>query len=178
MTKIQCLGVLLLLLNCLMLTVVGESQQEKYSNFQCIGASQVIKTENMQHSHKKYPLNDPSTRTCLFENVCTVNGELTYYKNPALHNPNTNDYFPEGFHGDMFHVGHLRANTLQIKTVEGAVPPNYEFNSVKHVFLDANSWSYNYGHYIIDNVLSAFTAARIFNIPFSGSQQLLETKCG
>ena len=28
-----------------------------------------------------------------------------------------------------------------------------------------------------DNVLTAFTAARVFNVPFSGTQQIIETNC-
>lgn len=43
--------------------------------------------------------------------------------------------------------------------------------------LDSNSWSYNYGHYINDNVIPAFSAAKVFNLPFDNVQQVFETKC-
>jgi len=95
------------------------------------------------------------------------------------------DYTPQGFDGSMFHTGHLRGFTIPIKVLYSplaSVGSNISSStslrlSRKLTFLDANSWSFNYGHYMIDNVIPAFTAAKVFNIPFVNTQQLIETNC-
>jgi hypothetical protein len=59
----------------------GEKQSiSKYSTFQCIGGSQVLKQESLfQTSVKVWPLNNPEFRTCHYQNVCLVNGALTFF---------------------------------------------------------------------------------------------------
>jgi hypothetical protein len=59
----------------------------------------------------------------------------------------------------------------------GAIPEELPLHDSKVAFLDANSWSFNYGHYLIDNVIPTFISSRIFNLPYAGQQQLFETKC-
>ena len=93
-----------------------------------------------------------------------VDGELTFYvsANKNTYLSGMKDYLPEGFDGGkMLHTGHLRSFTMPIKTVVGAVPEAYSFHHSKIAFLDANSWSFNYGHYFIDNVIPTFTAAKV-----------------
>lgn len=163
--------------------------QHNYSNHQCIGGSQVLETYPMSWAMRqgkqlsKFPMNDPEFRTCKFRNLCLIDGHLTYYINnyTAKHIPV--EYLPEGMQkggGAMFHVGHLRGNTLPIKTVTGHIPVDGSItwhNPSVPIFLDANSWSFNFGHYLIDNVIPSWIASRIFNIPFGSIQQLFETKC-
>lgn len=155
----------------------ADSKKDRYTTFQCIGASQALETKSMkQASVTVFPLNDPAHRTCLFKNICAVKGQLTYYlqdENPSI----PKEYVPEGFGGNVFHVGYLRAFTLPISTTIGPVPSDYEYSPIELTFLDANSWSFNYGHYLIDNVLPAFMAAKLFNLKFTGTQQLFETSC-
>ena len=154
-----------------------DSKKELYTSFQCIGASQAIETSSMrQASVTVFPLNDPAHRTCLFKNICAVQGKLTYFlKDSTPKVPK--EFLPEGFGGNVFHVGYLRAFTLPISTKIGAIPQDYEFSPIDLTFLDANSWSFNYGHYLIDNVIPTFMAAKLFNLKFSRSQQLFETSC-
>ena len=122
-------------------------------------------------------MNDPQHRTCLLRNVCIVNGNLTYYISNATASEVPKDYLPSGFDGKMFHVGHLRAFTIPLNTETGDIPPTYSWHAQKTVYLDANSWTFNYGHYLIDNVLPSFFAAKIFNLDFADAQQLFETSC-
>jgi hypothetical protein len=128
----------------------------------------------------KFPLNDPEHRNCLLRNVCFLEGNLTFFKSTKQQESlsQVRDYLPEGFNGKMFHVGHLRAFTIPIHTVEGDIDEDLTWSD-KDVTtaLDANSWSFNYGHYVIDNVLPVFTACKLFNLPFNQTQQLFETKC-
>lgn len=148
-----------------------------FSTFQCIGGSQVLDTNSMkQASVTVFPLNDAAHRTCLFKNICAVDGKLTYY---SRYGPDrvAIDYIPQGFNGNIFHVAYLRAFTLPIHAVVGSMPQNYPYSTTDLTFLDANSWSFNYGHYIIDNTIPNFMAAKIFNLPFEGSQQLFENNC-
>lgn len=148
---------------------------ERYSSFQCIGGSQVLQTTSMhQASVTDFPLNNPAYRTCLYRNVCIVDGSLVYYDR----NSNVpEDYLPKGFGGNIHHIGYLRAFTLPMKTVKGSIPGDFKFSDMNITFLDANSWSFNYGHYLLDNVIPTFAASKIFNLPYLGVQQLFETNC-
>lgn len=166
------------LLWTLCFAIVIAADGEKYSSFYCMGGSQVMNTESMHQSvFKKFPLNDPEHRVCVFRNMCIVNGSLTFYESPRTHESLPAEYLPEGFDGNMYHTAHLRGFTLPIKTVVGQIPSTHTLHHSKLAFLDANSWSYNYGHYMIDNVLTSFTGAQVMNIPFEGTQQVFETKC-
>jgi len=164
-----------------------------YSSYHCIGGSQVFKTESLhQASIKVFPLNDPEFRTCHYRNVCLINGEITYYQKyeEAHHVPN--DYLPSGFDGNVHHLSYLRGFTMPVKTVIGSIPADSRFNPVDVVFLDANSWSFNYGHYILDNIIPTYMTYQLFKhtlrvyndtsqeytIPdYRDSQQLFETNC-
>jgi hypothetical protein len=153
------------------------TENAKYSSFRCIGGSQVLDSNSMkQASVTVFPLNDAAHRTCLFKNICAVNGKLTYYsKHGAEEIPQ--EYLPDGFAGNMFHVAYLRAFTLPVQSSVGPVPSGHQFSKVDLTFLDANSWSFNYGHYLIDNTIPNFMSAKLFDLPFEGTQQLFETNC-
>ena len=133
-----------------------DTNDKKYSSFQCIGGSQYMETETMrQAAMTKFPLNDPEHRTCLFRNVCVDGGKLNFYISPDRAANLPKEYQIDGFDGKMFHIGHLREYTLAMETVKGAVPKDIPFSHSRITFLDANSWSFNYGHYLLDNVLAA-----------------------
>ncbi len=155
-----------------------QKKKEKYTSFSCIGGSQVLNSEIMkQASVKVFPLNDPEFRTCKFRNMCLVNGTLTYFQQYKEDGHVPQDYLPKGFNGKIHHLSYLRGFTMPIETRYGPIPDSYPFHSTKIMFLDANSWSFNYGHYLNDNVIPTFVASRIFNLPFVGSQQIFETNC-
>lgn len=169
----------LLLEQCLSSSLVNRelSEQEIYSSFRCIGGSQVLDTNSMkQASVTIFPLNDAAHRTCLLQNICSENGKLTYYSKYGS-DVVSSEYLPEGFKGDMFHVAYLRAFTLPLTMKVGSVPKENEFSAIDLTFLDANSWSFNYGHYLIDNTIPNFMAAKIFNLEYENTQQLFETNC-
>ena len=163
-----------------------ERRSGNFSTHQCIGGSQVLETYPMSWAMRqgkqlsKFPMNDPEFRTCKFRNVCLMDGQLSYYisNHTAKHTPI--EYLPDGFSkgASMFHVGHLRGHTMPVKTVIGHAPVEATWHDpAVPVFLDAVSWSFNYGHYLIDNVLPTWFAARIFNIQHPTIQQLFETRC-
>eukprot|EP01031_Cornospumella_fuschlensis_P036554 gene36554-44344_t len=163
MSSLLCIFIALGAILCL----VDGSEEKKYTTFQCIGGSQVLKTDSMvQASVKVFPLNNPEFRMCLYRNICIVNGTLTYYKK-AGNVPS--DYLPEGFEGRIHHLSYLRGFTMPIATHTGPIPADSTFHDAKLVFLDSNSWSFNYGHYLHDNVIPTFTAAKVFNLPFADS---------
>jgi hypothetical protein len=156
--------------------------KSKYTTFQCIGGSQVLKTESLkQASIKVWPLNDPEFRSCHFRNICLINGTLTYFQKYAKGDSSfvSNEYLPNGFNdGYICHLSYLRAFTMQIKTeYETAIPSSLPFHDIPLVFLDSNSWSFNYGHYLNDNIIPTFMIAKLFNLNFENSQQLFETSC-
>lgn len=135
-------------------------------------------TSNMrQAAYRSFPLNDPEFRTCLFKNMCVVNGSLTHYISSHVKETLAEDYLPSGFAGKMFHVGEIRAFTLPISTVVGEIPSHLSFHDSQVAFLDANSWSFDVGHYLVDNAIPAYAVARVFNVPFAKTVHLLETRC-
>lgn len=178
--------ILVLLILVLVVVVVASSsasvddkkKKDKFTSFQCIGGSQVLRTESFkQASVKVWPLNNPEFRTCKYRNICLVNGTLTYFSQHAEDSIVPKELLPRGFEGNVNHLSYLRAFTMPIHTIYGKIPADYAFHSTKIMFLDSNSWSFNYGHYLNDNVIPTFIAAKLFNVPFEGSQQLFESNC-
>lgn len=163
--------------------VLAAEDTQLFSSIQCVGGSQILETQSLSWAMRqgdqlsKFPMNDPEHRACLLRNVCIDHGNLTYYVTDFHHANIPADYLPEGFGGRVTHLAHLRGFTMPIQTVVGTIPKTHAWSEVPLTYLDANSWSFNYGHYLIDNVLPAFTAAKLFNLPFSDSQQIFETKC-
>lgn len=157
----------------------GEKQSNsKYSTFQCIGGSQVLKQESLsQTSVKVWPLNNPEFRTCHYQNVCLVNGELTFFQKYPKGGQVPEEYLPSGFDGNVNHLSYLRGFTMPVTTSYGSIPSNYNFHSTKYMFLDSNSWSFNHGHYLNDNVMPTFAVSKLFRFPLEESQQIFETKC-
>lgn len=154
----------------------------KYSSHQCTGGGQKLETYPMTWAMRqgkqlsKFPMNDAEFRTCKFRNVClSPDGQLAYYVSNQTFKHTPPEYLPWT---GMFHVGHLRGPTIPIKTVVDHVPTAATWHDpATPIFLDAVSWSFNYGHYLIDNVLPSWIASRIFNLPFFSIQQLFETRC-
>lgn len=179
----------------LLVTAHNEDKEPKklYTSYQCIGGSQVFRANSVkQASVKVFPLNDPEFRTCHYRNICLVDGELTYFQKYEAKHKVPEEYLPSAFGGNVNHLSYLRGFTMPVKTVQGPIPSNYSFNSAGVVFLDSNSWSFNYGHYILDNIIPTFMAYHLFRdslsvynhttkeytIPdYRESQQLFETDC-
>lgn len=154
------------------------NDKPKYTSFHCIGGSQVFHTPSLnQASVKVFPLNDPEFRTCHYQNICLVNGQLTYYQKYPKDGPVPNEYLPTGFNGNINHLSYLRGFTMPVQTVYDKIPDNSAFSNISLTFLDSNSWSFNYGHYLNDNVMPTYVAAKLFHLPFEQSQQLFETSC-
>eukprot|EP01038_Epipyxis_sp_PR26KG_P017163 gene17163-23644_t len=148
----------------------------KFSSFQCTGGSQEIATK-MQHQHEKFPdSNDPSFRICKFDNICWVDNQLVYYEDPIITNEVPIDFrFGQLFlqYGEAYHL------KLNLKIISESLPTDIPFVDAKVGYLDAHSNSYNYGHYLIDNVIPHFIASRIFNTDteFSFSRQIFFSSC-
>jgi hypothetical protein len=162
----------------------SSDQRKKYTTFQCLGGSQVFNTDSMkQASIKVFPLNNPEFRTCHYRNICLVNGTLTYFqKYPEGNGKNgiPKEFLPSGFNGNVNFLSYLRDFTMPVSTVVGSIPSDYSFSPIPVTFLDSCSWSFNYGHYLNDNIIPTFTTHRLFDFPlesYPNSQQLFETSC-
>lgn len=156
----------------------GENDGTLFTSFQCIGGSQVLKTESMfQTSVRVFPLNNPEFRTCHYRNICLVNGTLTYFQKYPKDGPVPQEYVPAGFEGNVNHLSYLRGFTMPVSTEYRRIPSEYAFHTTKYMFLDSNSWSFNYGHYLNDNVMPTFVASKLFQFPMEEAQQIFETNC-
>lgn len=95
---------------------------DTFSSFRCLGASQAIDTNIMrQATFKKFPLNDPEHRTCLFRNVCVIDGSILFFqrnqtedaKSKALALPL--DYTPQGSLIREFQLIHAQYSIYSIR---------------------------------------------------------------
>lgn len=109
--------------------------------------------------------------------MCLINGVLTYFQKYPKSGNVPKEYLPTGFDGNINHLSYLRGFTMPVKTEYGEIPADYPFHNVTNVFLDSNSWTFNYGHYLNDNVMPTYAAAQLFQLDFTDSQQLFETSC-
>ena len=101
-------------------------------------------------------MQDPEHRTCLFHNICIVNGSLAFFQRPTKV-PIPEDYTPVGFeNGNIFHTGHLRGFTVQVKTIFGpmssinspfTISPNLTFLGVLLLLFSSKVCHYYYSDY-------------------------------
>ncbi len=57
------------------------------------------------------------------------------------------------------------------------LPEHIPFDESTLQFYDAHSNSYNFGHYILDNVMPHFIGADQFDLPLQSTRQIFETSC-
>jgi hypothetical protein len=143
--RVRVTGLLAFLASSLLTTATAQNtnssnSKPRYSSFECIGGSQVLDSNSLkQASVTVFPLNDAAHRTCLFRNVCFNDGKFTYYSKYSAHKTVTvpEDFTPEGFAGNIFHVAYLRGFTLPVVTVHESVPADAVYSPTL-TFLDAN----------------------------------------
>lgn len=102
---------------------------------------------------------------------------LIYYQDPNEIQELPIEYLISTFNNNLVYAGVSTPNTLVIRVESSTVPTNIAYDESEISFYDANSNSYNYAHYLLDNVFPHFAAAELFDVPFEGTKQIFETSC-
>ena len=165
----------------------------RYSTHSCIGGSQQIDSSKLRQSNFRSKFSntaDSEFRVCKFHNVCLLYGKyptLVYFQDPLMLNRLSKDFLFSSFTPeDHLHLGYISHyySTSRNKTfmpllfVNESLPENVFLHSDRHriAFLASHSWP-NYGHILIDNMLSTFAAALMYNIPTYKIHQIFESQC-
>jgi nucleoside-diphosphate-sugar epimerase len=161
----------------------GHSDQDGdpiYSSYYCTGGSQIVEDKYWDYSRAwiPFPLYRAQFRACKLHNVCWSNGELTYYEDPMFSKKKSLEKFSMASWKELFWFGSwaTHASTFTVKR-EPLPIKDAVFDDAKYHFLDRNSASYNYGHYLLDNVAPTYIMAKQFNVDFNDTRQVFEHSC-
>ena len=157
------------------------NQTSMYSSIQCIAGNHKIDKGKYFGKHItdafKFPLLDPKFRTCKVRNVCWEKGQLIYYEHPTLKHNVDRDFLMEDINSEGFYAGQWSPEPFYFAVKNTSVPQHVPFDRSRIAYLDAHSNSYNYGHYILDNVFPHFVAAKLFDVDFTAGRQVFESSC-
>jgi nucleoside-diphosphate-sugar epimerase len=187
---------------------VSKEESLSYSSYYCMGGSQSIPEiywKEPREAFPSFPIYDSNYRTCRLHNVCWLNEKLVYFENPLFKKPSLHPFSMNswkevkpgiGSHsdtsGNLFHMGTWTPHSLSFHVINEKIPSFLPFDgettesssgktsssSGKVHYLDGHSNAYNYGHYLLDNVMPHFITSLQFGIPFTGnSRQVFESSC-
>lgn len=74
-------------------------------------------------------------------------------------------------------LGYLNREPWAPKFIIGPRPSEFVFDNRSTHLLGTNSFSYNIGHLLIDDILPGFIAMDLFGLSYSDSQQILLSNC-
>lgn len=109
----------------------------KYSLMQCTGGNQDIHSSQFFKYFDYYPhAHISKVRTCKFQNVCYINGQVTYYIDDS--NIIRNLYNPSIFTLNSF----IRGRNINV--VKSSLPTDIPFSEEKYIFLFESDKGYNF----------------------------------
>uniref|UniRef100_A0A7S4H8E4 Uncharacterized protein n=1 Tax=Guillardia theta TaxID=55529 RepID=A0A7S4H8E4_GUITH len=165
----------------------GEYNSKTYSSIACMGGVQPypFKLHSAGFKDDGYGPDAIGQRVCRFSHVCWARGQLIYFKDPQTVNFSS---WPISHRHGFLHLSYLDVNRNQddLENVKAwspfvmheSVPRWFQTLDVDLSFLDAPSFGDNFGHFIMDNVVSIMQAASAFgHESLIDSQVLLLSKC-
>lgn len=159
-----------------------EESAHVYSHFRCIGGSQTfpgITLQKTQVGHGWPEANVDGNRVCLFENVCWVDDHLVFYEDPSLRAITPDFLWPESFTangGDLVHLNYLGTKWSPV-IEKGPLPKEAPLNSSVTFLFGQNSYSDNFGHLLIDDLIPALQGLSVFNLPLDHGLLLFSDLC-
>jgi hypothetical protein len=158
-----------------------------YSSFECIGGSQVFTFGLSDTQQPQFPVaNDRFMRVCLLRDVCFVDDDLVYYEDAALTAAGAPaGFFMRAFQGALVTLSYLHAKFgsalgsggrregagnagFAPTIVAGPRPPGLPWledrdggSATVHT-IGLLSFANNWGHVLVDTILSAYAAAQAF----------------
>lgn len=163
------------------------ARASNFSSFECAGGSQKYDgLPLLKPRLPNVPIDDPSWRVCIFRDVCMVDGELTYYVDPAAEEatpPNLRmSSFSTGVGTGLFYLGfidyRMSGISMAPNTVAGARPPELKVHPDDRLFvLDDYSFVGTFSHVLIDHVMAAYSAAELFGADVADLQFVGKRTC-
>jgi len=105
-------------------------------------------------------------RICHFENLCWVRDQFVFYEDPTLNaTPNflRIESLMESEGGPLLHLGYTENTGWSPKVIHGPLPPEAPINSSAIFLLSENSYSDNFAHLLIDDLIPALQGLSVFN---------------
>ena len=144
----------------------------QYSSMQCTAGAQNIPCSSLQKTPETFPYaNSYKRRVCKFENVCRINGTFTYFANRDSAVPLTsfND-------GKLLRLGY-KSYDWAPHVVFDTIPTNIPYSKTTYNLLYETSYSDNFGHFLIDDMLPQLFALNMWNIPVNDVTFVVSKYC-
>lgn len=157
-----------------------------YSSFECSAGSQRFGNLTLTTTQRvRFPkADDMAFRTCVFRDVCLVNGALTYYDDPdlaATTPPGMRISDFDAAHGHMFFRGYFAERLGQPyapTVVSGPRPASYFMMPAERFYiLNELSYAMNFGHLLIDSILPAYSVAQVLGEDIANVQLVGVVSC-
>lgn len=176
-----------------------------FSSFECAAGSQIFDSafggiQNFQtfewlkatkRASGSFPeANDPAFRTCMFRNVCMVDGKLTYYMDPSIEGIAPDIMRITAFEkvGGMFYTSMINKlldslpgyekSLFMPEVIVGARPSDLLFAPTAVLYvLDQFSDPSNWAHLLLDTIVPTFAVAELFGRRPEDIQLLGLTNC-
>lgn len=150
-------------------------QLTAFSSFLCSAGNQVFEEAMiLPQTILKTPvsLTSPRHRLCMFNDVCIVNGAVTYYLDDTLESVSPIGTSIQDI--ELFLSAHYFYHDLgkwKPNIVHGPRPTELAFAPEERVYvLDELTYSENFAHLLIDNLLSAYAAFEVFGLDITEAQ--------
>ena len=182
----------------------GPTQGIQHFNFPLQRADQFWGTLSDEPPHATTPPDLARQRVCEFRSVCWASGSLVFFRDRSfltssdihLHgsskmglesNATTGgggflalSYMHDGVSINERELS-LPAPLWSPAVVDEPIPASFAFSSAPIHFLDSPAFADNFGHFLIEHILSAYTAADSFGLDFttvaSSGQLVMYRKC-
>jgi len=148
---------------------IKTSDRSKYSSMQCTGGNQQIHCSQFQKHFSKFPhANNPRVRTCKFQNVCYINGQVIFYADNStarnLFNPSKFTYDDDVKRNKML-ISSLHEVPFWSPMVQfSPLPSDIPFSKNNNAFLYETRLASNFGHFLVDDMMSIVVAMDLFNL--------------
>lgn len=141
-----------------------DATKRRFTTFQCTASSQILPW--MLEPWKNITYNSKEHRVCEFENLCWWDGEFRAFMDPAKYEQENfpNHLLLESFgRRKLTRGGYWDYSFTPVVKYE-AIPTNGTLWGNRSLYLmDSVSFTYNVGHYLLDNVAPQFFAMDMFD---------------
>lgn len=161
-----------------------DEMKPTYSRVRCIGGSQAFPFMNPQRTqvdHGWPEANLARNRMCHFENVCWVNDHFVFYEDPRLRAATPDFLWPQPLAassgGALLHLGYPEGTEWSPVIIRGPLPKDAIINSSASFLLSENSYSDNFAHLLIDDLIPSLQGLSVFGLPLESGLLLSLSAC-
>ena len=151
--------------------VTKKNARHHFSSMKCTAGSQYIPCKRLQKTQNEFPhANSLTRRVCKFENICRINGTFYFYSD-------TKSVPLASFNGKLLRLGYKSHNEWSPVISLSSIPDGIPFSNLTYNLLYETSYSENFGHFLIDDMLPQFFAIDLWDIPTDDFQLIASKFC-